>query len=395
MNTNPLTHLGSLSVEEFLRDYWQKKPLLIRQAFPNYEAPLSADELAGLALEEEAEARIIIEQGNGPWEMRSGPFQEADFNNLPKDKWTLLVQAVDHWVPEVSELLERFKFIPSWRLDDIMISYAVDGGSVGPHFDQYDVFLLQGRGKRRWKTGQLCSQSSPILEDTPLHILKDFECDQEWLLEPGDMIYIPPQVAHWGTAEGDDCMTLSVGFRAPSHAEIIADFVQEQLSHLDEDHRYNDGDLIPQENPGEIDSDAIDQIRKILLSQLDQPEKISQWFGSYMTKPKYDWPEDVENTFSSLDDLNDEDSVYKNPAARLAYSNLVGRQQSNDECVDLYANGEVLNCSTELTKLLCSKSSYQVSELRQAATPQDSSVINQLISSGILVSDENDFDEED
>ena len=150
----PLQLLGGLTAREFMRDYWQKKPLLIRQAIPDFESPIDADELAGLALEEEVESRLVIEHGERPWELRRGPFAEDEFSKLPEREWTLLVQAVDQFVPEVSELLENFRFLPSWRVDDVMISFAAPGGSVGPHFDNYDVFLLQGHGKRTGKSAR-------------------------------------------------------------------------------------------------------------------------------------------------------------------------------------------------------------------------------------------------
>ena len=198
--------LGDMAAEDFLRDYWQKKPLLIRQAFPDYENPLSPDELAGLALEEEVESRIVLTQGKSPWELRRGPFAEDDFKTLPERDWTLLVQAVDQFVPDIADLISAFSFLPSWRVDDVMVSYAAPGGSVGPHFDNYDVFLLQTHGRRRWKIGQTCSPASPLLEHPDLRILENFEQQQEWVLEPGDMLYIPPGVAHYGIAE-DDCST--------------------------------------------------------------------------------------------------------------------------------------------------------------------------------------------
>ncbi|MCF4993909.1 cupin domain-containing protein, partial [Pseudomonas gessardii] len=160
----PLQLLGGITAREFLRDYWQKKPLLIRQAIPDFESPIDADELAGLALEEEVESRLVIEHGERPWELRRGPFAEDAFSTLPEREWTLLVQAVDQFVPEVAELLEQFRFLPSWRIDDVMISFAAPGGSVGPHFDNYDVFLLQAQGKRNWKIGQMCSSESPLLQ---------------------------------------------------------------------------------------------------------------------------------------------------------------------------------------------------------------------------------------
>lgn len=202
----PLQLLGGLTAREFLRDYWQRNPLLIRQAIPDFETPLSPDELAGLALEEEVESRIIAPGEQGPWQLRQGPFKEEDFSTLPEREWTLLVQAVDQFVPEVAELVEPFKFLPSWRIDDVMISYAAPGGGVGPHYDNYDVFLLQGYGRRRWKIGQRCTSESPLQDNPDIKILAEFEQTDEWVLEPGDMLYLPPQLAHDGIAE-DECMT--------------------------------------------------------------------------------------------------------------------------------------------------------------------------------------------
>ena len=219
----PLQILGGISAREFLRDYWQKKPLLIRQAIPGFQSPISPDELAGLSLEEDVESRLVIEHGESPWELRRGPFTEHTYQQLPERDWTLLVQAVDQLVPDVAELIEHFRFLPNWRIDDVMISYAAPGGGVGPHFDNYDVFLLQAHGQRRWRIGQMCDSESPMLAHGDLRILADFQGTEEWVLEPGDMLYLPPRLAHFGTAE-DACMTYSVGFRAPSAAEVLTHF---------------------------------------------------------------------------------------------------------------------------------------------------------------------------
>ena len=203
--------LGTLSEERFLSDYWQQKPLLIRGAWPNFQAPIDADELAGLALEDEVESRLII---GSDYAVEQGPFAEERFASLPAREWTLLVQAVDLWVPEVAEMLRRFSFLPRWRIDDIMVSYATDGGGVGPHFDDYDVFLLQGSGQRRWQIGDYCDANSALSEHSQLKILDAFDAQQDWLLNPGDMLYLPPRLAHCGVAVGE-CCTYSVGFRAP------------------------------------------------------------------------------------------------------------------------------------------------------------------------------------
>lgn len=279
---------GDISVEEFLRDYWQKKPLLVRNAFPDIEAPVGADELAGLSCEEEVESRLVIQKpGSDHWELKQGPFNEETFSNLPESHWTLLVQAVDHWVPEASEIVEQFRFIPNWRFDDLMVSFASKEGGVGPHYDNYDVFLIQTQGKRRWEIGGHFDQNSPRRSDTPVMIIPDWQPEQVWVLEPGDMLYIPPQVGHNGIGETDDCMTYSVGFRAPSHAEIMrsfTDFIGEQLT---SEFRYNDPDLALQENPGEIKPEALDKVRAIFTDYLQDDARLAKWLGEYVTDPKY------------------------------------------------------------------------------------------------------------
>ena len=280
-------HCGGL--DNFLSEYWQRKPLLIRQALPGFKSPLEADELAGLALEEEIESRLIIERKTSPyWTLQCGPFANEDFQSLPPSHWTLLVQAVDQWVPEIHDLLSHFDFLPQWRVDDIMLSYAADKGSVGPHFDQYDVFLLQGEGQRRWRLGQHCDADTPLLKGPELSILDDFKQSEEWLLEPGDMLYLPPGLAHWGIAEGQ-CMTYSIGFRAPSASELLNDLATELLSQSSATDPlvYRDPALTSNMAKGAIDDHFIDEVRNLLLRQLDNKEQLAQWFARFMTTRKY------------------------------------------------------------------------------------------------------------
>lgn len=282
--------LGTVSREQFLADYWQKKPLLIRNAIADFVPPIEADELAGLALEEEVESRIVLEQD---WQLHCGPFTEETFASLPAEKWTLLVQAVDLWVPEVAELLHKFDFLPRWRIDDIMVSYAADGGSVGPHFDYYDVFLLQGAGQRRWQIGAACNSESPLLDNSQLQILEHFEPLEEWLLEPGDMLYLPPRVAHHGVAVGE-CTTFSVGFRSPTATEMLDDLATELLTSVLPGNHLTDPALTPAMANNQISSAHIAKVRELLLSTLDNEKLLAEWFARYMTSPKY--PELVEET---------------------------------------------------------------------------------------------------
>ncbi|MEH6466330.1 MAG: cupin domain-containing protein [Porticoccus sp.] len=278
--------LGNISGEKFLAEYWQKKPLLIRHALPDFESPISPDELAGLSLEEEIESRLVIEEGqDGPWQALHGPFNDETFSQLPEKKWTLLIQGADLWLPEVKSLLDHFTFIPPWRLDDVMISYAPEGGSVGPHYDYYDVFLLQGLGQRRWQVGPVCNQDSPQLDGTTLRILRDFDPTEDWVLNPGDMLYLPPQVAHSGVAL-NDCMTYSIGFRAPSATDMLDDLTTELLSQGNSVY-YTDPALTPGMATENIDPAFIHQVKSLLSSVLDDEALLADWFARYMTAPKY------------------------------------------------------------------------------------------------------------
>lgn len=378
----PLQLLGGITAREFLRDYWQKKPLLIRQAIPDFESPIDADELAGLALEEEVESRLVIEHGERPWELRRGPFAEDAFSPLPEREWTLLVQAVDQFVPEVAELLEQFRFLPSWRIDDVMISFAAPGGSVGPHFDNYDVFLLQAQGKRNWKIGQMCSSESPLLQHADLRILAEFEESAEWVLEPGDMLYLPPRLAHFGIAE-DDCMTYSVGFRAPSAAEVLTHFTDFLSQYLTDEERYTDADAQPVSDPHQIQSDALDRLKSLLAEHMSDERMLLTWFGQFMTEPRY--PELVAGEELGEEDfissLQDGAILVRNPSARLAWSEV-------DDDVLLFASGQsryLPGKLRELLKLVCSADALHSENLGEWLADEDGrDLLCELVKQGSL-----------
>ena len=378
----PLQLLGGLTAREFLRDYWQKKPLLVRQAFPDFESPIDPDELAGLALEEEVEARLALEHGERPWELRRGPFAEDTFATLPERDWTLLVQAVDQFVPEVAELLEHFRFLPSWRIDDVMVSFAAPGGSVGPHFDNYDVFLLQGHGKRNWKVGQMCDSDSPLLEHTDLRILAEFEQSGEWTLEPGDMLYLPPRLAHYGVAE-DDCLTYSVGFRAPSAAEVLTHFTDFLSQFLPDEERYSDADAQPAADPHQIQHDALDRLKSLLAEHMGDERLLLTWFGQFMTEPRY--PELVSGEELSEEDLIDSLEqgaiLIRNPSARMAWSEV-------DDNLLLFASGQSRLLSghlRELLKLVCAADALHIENLVQWLEDEEGlTLLCQLVKQGSL-----------
>ncbi|NKQ12484.1 ribosomal protein uL16 3-hydroxylase [Pseudomonas sp. SST3] len=378
----PLQILGGISSREFLRDYWQKKPLLIRQAIPSFESPVSPDELAGLSLEEEVESRLVIEHGETPWELRRGPFSEDTYQSLPERDWTLLVQAVDQLVPEVAELIEHFRFLPNWRIDDVMISFAAPGGGVGPHFDNYDVFLLQAHGQRRWRVGQMCDGDSPVLQHADLRILADFQGTDEWVLEPGDMLYLPPRLAHFGTAE-DACMTYSLGFRAPSAAEVLTHFTDFLAQFLPEEERYSDADLVPVEDPHQIQNDALERLRAMLAEHMGDERLLLTWFGQFMTEPRY--PERVQGPEIEeqelLATLNDGAILVRNLSARLAWSEV-------DIGLLLFASGQsrlLPSHLRDLLKLICSADALHKENLAAWLSDEDGrNLVWQLVKQGSL-----------
>lgn len=274
--------LGGLSRARFLREYWHKKPLLIRNAVPGFAGLLSPAEMQALACRDEVESRLI--QGSGAdWQLDHGPFRPADFKRLPKTAWTLLVQSLNHYLPAADALLKQFDFIPHARLDDLMVSYAVPGGSVGPHFDSYDVFLLQGQGHRRW---QISAQADlALMPDAPLKILRRFVPEAEWVLGPGDMLYLPPHVAHHGVAE-DACLTYSIGFRAPAAEELAHAFLMHLQDRVTLDGRYADPDLQLQKHPGEIGRAMLAQIGDMIQRIQWTPRDIAEFAGCYLSEPK-------------------------------------------------------------------------------------------------------------
>ncbi|WP_421681519.1 cupin domain-containing protein [Stutzerimonas urumqiensis] len=378
----PIQALGGLSAREFLRDYWQKKPLLVRQAFPGYASPLSPDELAGLSLEEDVESRIVLEHGNTSWELRRGPFDEQTYSTLPEQDWTLLVQAVDQWVPEVADLTRQFDFLPNWRIDDVMISYAAPGGGVGPHFDNYDVFLLQTHGRRRWRIGQMCATDTALLEHGDLKILADFQQTEEWVLEPGDMLYLPPRLAHFGAAV-DECMTCSIGFRAPSAAEVLTHFTDFLAQFVSDEERYADPDLQPAEDPYQIQTDALDRLKALLAEHMGDERLLLTWFGQFMTEPRY--PERIvgaELEAGELAQAIDEGAVLvRHPSARMAWSEV-------DIGLLLFASGQSTLLPThlkDLLKLICAAESLHAGNLAAwLDNPDATELLHQLVKQGSL-----------
>jgi len=339
--------------ESFLKDYWQKRPLLMRGALSTYDFPLEPDELAGLACEEEIESRLVIGHDRHRWELHHGPFDENRFSGLPESNWTLLVQDVDKYLPEVARLLEPFRFIPSWRFDDVMISYAAPGGSVGPHIDTYDVFLVQGMGRRRWQI-----QSHPardtLIPDLPLRILSEFEPEQEWVVEQGDVLYLPPGVAHWGIAE-EECMSWSVGLRAPSHQEMLDSFTRFLLERMPETEHYRDPPLLPTGQPARIPGEAVPHTFSGLDRWLQDEALRRHWFGSFMTEVKPHLAiEALTDPLSSqqiLRHLQQGGLLKRHPFSRFAWTETDAGELLLFVCGEIY---ETSGLSPALLETLCS-----------------------------------------
>ena len=336
--TEPLAVLGGITAEQFLAEYWQKKPLLVRNGLPEIVGLLEPQDVQELALEEHASARLIRQKDKNPneWHVKSSPLTKGDFQKLPK-LWSILVQAVDHYSFDLSELWKKFPFIPQWRRDDIMVSYAPKGGSVGKHFDFYDVFLVQGHGHRRWQLGQMCDANTTFVPNQPLKLLPEIDVQFDEILAPGDLLYVPPEMAHYGVAE-DDCLTFSFGFRMPNVAGMmerisdqfsansllqnpVVDIARKQISQI-----------------GEINASELSHLKDLVLAQLQDSAALDAAIMSYMSEPKYpdNIPEADEIEADDLKEILHEGyEVLLEPASRLLYTEKNGT-------LNFWGNGEAL-----------------------------------------------------
>ncbi|MCJ0927679.1 cupin domain-containing protein [Acinetobacter lwoffii] len=346
--SQPLDVLGGITAEQFLSEYWQKKPLLVRNAMPEIASLLEPNDVMELALEEHVTARLIKQKDRDPnqWNVKSSPLLKADFQKMPK-LWTLLVQAVDHYSFDLSALWKKFPFIPQWRRDDIMVSYAPQGGSVGKHFDFYDVFLVQGHGHRRWQLGQMCDAETAFVPGQPLKLLPEIEVNFDEVLAPGDLLYVPPGLAHYGVAE-DDCLTYSFGFRMPNISDMM-DRVGDKFSE-NETLRNPLLDIIRDQVGaiGEVSSNELEYLKEHIMQQLHNSNVLEDAIMSLMSEPKYpeNLPEAEEIGTGDLEEALDQGySLMLEPASRLLYT-------ETDGDVLFWANGEGVCISETFTAKL-------------------------------------------
>ena len=378
-----MLQLANFDRDDFLAHYWQKKPLLIRQALPDLETALSPEELAGLACEQGVHSRLVVEKdGDKPWQLSYGPFAEEVFTSLPLTHYSILVSECEKWIPELQELVDLFNFIPKWRIDDLMISYAPDQGSVGPHIDEYDVFLIQAKGERHWSIESSINAHPELIPDLDLAIMQNFNPDQEWVLQPGDMLYLPPKIAHHGVASGEGCMTYSVGFRAPALSDIMDSFLLEASEHKLTDMRYYDPPLSGGRNPAEIMSGDIQHFKALVLQLFEQADKL--------------WPDIVGKLLSDSALSDDVESIkcdtmhqaaeylwQKHPDSKMFYYQA-------EQHIHLYFNGqmkrlELLEINLDFCQMLCNQLIISFEGYYQVLSAETTGLVLQLINSRALI----------
>lgn len=311
-----MIHFGQVSREEFLAEYWQKKPLLIKHALPNFISPLSPDELAGLSCEEEFESRVVKgSTQRNDWSLENGPFKDDYFESVPQNDWTLLIQGVDKHILEVYKLIEEFDFIPRWRFDDVMISFAAKGGSVGPHYDHYDVFLLQGLGRRQWQISSIDCNPNNYVKNSQLRIMESFQEEDTFIAEPGDILYVPPGIAHHGTSLDSECITLSFGYRSYSATEMME--VLELKPHKPNNEYYIDPNWLIDIGNSEISNSAVNQALELL--NIDQLP--AEFFGCFVTRlDPFDQQKLNEMmAFEEPIEIKESASYILSPICRIAY----------------------------------------------------------------------------
>ena len=359
---------STFSESDFLQNNWQKKPLMVEDAFEFDAQLISGEDLAGLACEEFIESRMIFANANQKeWTCEHGHFTEEYFTNLSEKNWTLLVQNVDDFIDDVDVIKMAFSFLPKWRLDDIMFSYATPGGGVGPHFDYYDVFLIQTSGSREWVIGQDCDSNSLLRDHPDMKLLNTFAEKEKFILNKGDMIYIPAGVAHWGTALSEDCITASVGFRAPAYAELLTASINKISDSFTQDQRYKDVEIAEDKYliPNSVKQQFSEDLDR--LSKEELIEELTHQLSLQVTEMRH--PDLLEADSLDIQNINIT-VLQQHTSSRFAY------RINKDDAV-LYVNGEAYSTDNESAKAICHSEFSEV---------QDKELIIELIKSGALLS---------
>ncbi|MGB1049995.1 MAG: JmjC domain-containing protein [Rhodothermales bacterium] len=378
----PDSFFGHITVKQFLSEYWQKKPLLVRGAWPGFENPLPPAAFLKLSEREDALSRLMVQrEGEHNWELDEGPFEASRFTDMPDSHWTLLIQEVDRLVPAVRDMLGVVDFLPKWRLDDVMISYAANGGGVGAHIDNYDVFLLQGHGRRRWQINTTPVANEVLIEGIDVSILADFEPDCDWVLEPGDMLYLPPRIAHFGVAQGE-CMTFSIGCRAPSKQEILGAILDQALMNVDPDDRYADPALDQGATIAGIGDDVVAWAVGALKDLSADRSALKSMIGSILSQPRRWIDEDTlpEDTLM--------EALESGGRLRPGSSSQVLLEEGDEGALALFAAGEMIELDQafqpKLEKLILGDG---LTREDLGSVPEFDDLLDELYGQGTLVVD--------
>lgn len=356
-----MIHFNNLDTVTFLKEYWQKKPLVIRNALPSWENFITPDELAGLALEEDVESRLVWEtpQAKPQWHLERGPLKSTRFKRLPQSHWTLLVQGVDRLIPEIAALRQHFDFLPQWRFDDIMISFATLHGSVGPHFDYYDVFLYQALGQREWRLTTKKCHPENYISDLELRIMREFETEETFILEEGDMLYLPPHVGHYGISLSDECMTYSFGYRSYQGQELWESFGDYLAEHRAFKKLYTDPDWSLLDDRGVITSAAWKQAQQLIQEMVSDEALIKKWFGTFATQPDAEPLEEYSIHEDEIEEILGNIQRGRVKLIRHAHCRIAYLDNTGIEPLTYFVNGISYTTSLDNLKLLQLFASYQ------------------------------------
>ena len=378
LNKPNLFKNSGISEDEFLKNYWHKKPILIRNAINlnNLVVLPNKQQLLQLSCNEDIQSRIVFKNSENQYDVEYGPFIENDWKNIEQDCWNLLVSDIDKWQPKSCEILEYFKFIRHWIFDDIMLSCGSIGGTVGPHTDHYDVFLLQVHGKRKWGFTQNKIFNPELIPKQALKLMSDFQASETHILNPGDVLYLPPEVAHYGIATTDDCVTCSIGIRTPSHSELLTSFIDNKAENISANNRFQEPHFDLQPKQGEVTVSDLDNVTEILTRHMNiKNGLLNDWFGKYITEYRSLFYEfNQQQDYQQLSDKND-----------LILSSFSKSCYFKDKSeAKLFVNGEKYHSSLKLAEMICNHKCIANNEISTLST-NDRNIIKVLYENGSLI----------
>ncbi len=381
LNKPNLFNNCQLDKQQFLQNYWHKSPLLLKKAVALADLTIlpNKQQLQKLSCDEDIQSRLVIKNNDSDYAVEYGPFSDTDWQNLQHCTWNLLVSDIDKWYPSSQKILHYFDFIRNWIFDDIMLSCGSVGGTVGPHTDHYDVFLLQVSGQRRWDFSQQKILNPPLLPAQSLKLMKNFQADNSFILEAGDVLYLPPEIAHYGIAQSDDCVTCSIGIRLPSHAELLSAFVDDLAQKQSDNNRLTEPQFTQQPQTGEITNADISQIQHILKQKLQfKPAELRKFFGQYITEYRnlfYEF-----NQTQDRKDLKSTQTLILSPFAKTCFFN------NKDGTAELFVNGQNFITSLNFAQIICNDKRIEQNN-RQLLNQQDKDILHQLYQDGSIINE--------